>query len=60
MADGQAPGKDDLTSVTEPESEDPAYLAWKEAKIAAALKHAEQCPDDLLPLDEVWRNAIEN
>lgn len=47
---------DDLTRITEPESKAPEYLAWKKAKIEAALKHADDHPDDVFTLDEVWRH----
>ena len=39
----------------EPESSDPAYLAWKKAKIKAAIKEADQAPDDVLSQQEIWK-----
>ena len=47
---------DDLTRITEPESTAPEYLAWKKAKIEAAIKHADEHPDDFLTEQEVWRH----
>ena len=45
---------DELTT-EQPESTDPAYLAWKKAKIEAALKHADEHPDDFLTEQETWK-----
>lgn len=39
----------------EPEASDPAYLAWKKAKIKAAIKEADQAPDDVLSEQEIWK-----
>lgn len=39
----------------QPESTDPAYLAWKRQKIEAALKHAHDHPDDVLTEQEIWQ-----
>ena len=39
----------------EPESSDPAYLAWKKAKIKAAIEEADQAPDDVLGQQEIWK-----
>ncbi|MBV9758819.1 MAG: hypothetical protein JO047_17375 [Alphaproteobacteria bacterium] len=55
MADTEPVKTPDLTSVSEPESTDPKYLAWKRAKLIAALKHADEHPEDTSLLDEVWR-----
>ena len=35
------------------ESGDPEYLAWKKAKIRAAIEHADAHPEDCYDLDEV-------
>lgn len=45
---------DELTT-EQPESTDPAYLAWKKAKIEAALQHADEHPDDFLTEQETWK-----
>jgi hypothetical protein len=37
----------------QPESVDPAYLAWKVAKIKAAIKAADEHPDRSVTLDEM-------
>lgn len=37
-----------------PESEDSDYLAWKKAKIKAALEHARTNPDDVSTHDQVF------
>lgn len=55
MADTEPVRAEDLTTVTEPESADPQYLAWKRAKLAAASKHADEHPEEDVPLEEVWR-----
>jgi hypothetical protein len=44
---------DDLTTVTEPESTAPEYLAWKRAKIEAALRHADAHPDAVFTEQEI-------
>ena len=46
---------EDFIKVTRPESTDPEYLAWKKAKIEAAIKHADEHPDDYLTMGEVWK-----
>lgn len=55
MPDNRPLTINDLTSITEPESTAPEYLAWKKAKIEAAIKHADEHPDDFLTEEEVWR-----
>jgi len=45
----------ELTSVREPEATDSGYLAWKKAKIEAALRQANARPDDVLTEQEVWQ-----
>ena len=37
----------------QPDSDDPAYLAWKEATIRAALKEADENPDDVLTQEQM-------
>lgn len=46
---------DELTRALEPESSDPEYLAWKKAKIEAAIKEADAFPEDTLTEAEVWQ-----
>lgn len=46
---------DDLTAASEQESTSRDYLAWKKAKIEAALQEADAHPNASLTLDEVWR-----
>ena len=46
------PSLTDLTA-TAPESNDPAYRAWKQAKVDKALKEAEDRAA-LIPSDKVW------
>lgn len=49
------------TDITEPESTDPEYLAWKKAKIEAAIKFADENPSARLTQEEVWRRlGLEN
>jgi hypothetical protein len=55
MTDNRPPTIDDLTRVTEPESTAPEYLAWKKAKIEAALRHAEEHPDSVFTEQEIWQ-----
>ena len=38
-----------------PDSRDPGYLAWKEAKIRAALQRANEKPDEGLTEEEIWK-----
>lgn len=33
----------------QPESKDPAYLTWKDAKVRAALKEAKDHPEKMIP-----------
>jgi len=39
----------------QPESEHPAYAAWKDAKIRAALAEADADPDDTVTLEQMWK-----
>lgn len=39
----------------QPESSDPAYLAWKRQKIEAALMHAGDHRNDVLTEQEIWQ-----
>ena len=39
----------------QPESSDPDYLAWKKAKVRAALREADEAPTDVVSQDEVWK-----
>ena len=39
-----------------PESTDPAYLAWKEREIRAAIKEADENPDDFVTLDQIRKH----
>lgn len=43
----------DEATAPQPESDDPEYLAWKMARIRAAIEHADAHPDDCYDLDEV-------
>jgi hypothetical protein len=45
---------DDLL-IERPESTAPDYLAWKHDKIAAAIRHADDNPDDFVSEEEVWK-----
>ncbi len=36
-----------------PDSTDPAYLAWKQKKIRAAVKYADEHPDEFCTLDDM-------
>jgi len=36
-------------------SRDPAYLAWRKAKITRALEAARAAPEDRIPLHEIWK-----
>jgi len=58
MPDNRPLTIDDLTRVTEPESTDPEYLAWKRprSKRPSTIKHADEHPDDFLTEQEVWRH----
>ncbi|MBT4046055.1 MAG: hypothetical protein HOF11_21325 [Rhodospirillaceae bacterium] len=47
-------GLDDLVRDVQP-SQDPAYLAWRDAKIARALKAAEAAPERRIPQREIWK-----
>ena len=38
----------------QPESTDPAYLAWKKKKIRSAIKRADDNPDDVLTEKQIW------
>ena len=55
MPDNRTLTIDDLTRITEPESTAPEYLAWKKAKIEAALKHADEHPDAVFTEQEIWQ-----
>ncbi len=44
----------ELTS-PQPDSTDPAYQAWKKRKIQAAIKHADEYPDDGVTEEEIWQ-----
>lgn len=46
----------ELVRATAFDSREPAYLAWKREKIEAALRHADEHPDDFLTEKEVWKN----
>lgn len=48
--------REELTS-PQPDSTDPAYLAWRKAKIRAAAKAADESPDDKITLEEM-RNKL--
>ena len=43
----------DEVKMPQPESDDPEYLAWKKARIWAAIEHADAHPDDCYDLDKV-------
>ena len=43
----------DEVTTPQPESDDPEYLAWKKARIRAAVEHADARPDDCYDLDKV-------
>lgn len=45
----------DQLTTEQPESTHPAYLAWKRAKIEAALKHADEHPQEFLTEQETWK-----
>ena len=45
----------DEATTPQPESTDPDYLAWKDAKIRAAIKAADENPDGGVTLDEMWK-----
>ena len=36
-------------------STDPAYLAWRDAKVSAALADAKAHPENRIPQAEVWK-----
>lgn len=48
--------KPDLDELTEPgvESTDADYLAWRDAKVKAALKEADRHPEKMIPSHKVW------
>lgn len=33
----------------------PAYLAWKKARVEAAVEEADAAPEDVVSQDEIWR-----
>lgn len=37
------------------ESTDPDYLAWRDAKVTAALADAKAHPENRIPQSEVWK-----
>ena len=39
----------------QPESTDPGYLAWQEAKIKKALQAAKDHPERRIPQAEMWK-----
>lgn len=43
-----------------PESTEPAYLAWKAAKIKDAVEHADAHPDDVRTHDQVFNGIKKN
>ena len=43
------------SKVVKAESSDPEYLAWKRREIEAALKEADEHPEDFMTQEEVWR-----
>lgn len=45
----------DEATTPQPDSTDPAYLAWRDAKVRAAIKEADESPDDAITLDEAWK-----
>ncbi len=38
-----------------PESTDPDYLAWRDARVRSAIAEADANPDDVLTQDEMWK-----
>ena len=44
-----------VAALLQPESTDPEYLAWKNAKVEAAIRHMNEHPDDFLTHEEVCR-----
>lgn len=44
----------DLTGIRNIEADDAEYLDWKRAKIEAALRQADERPDNVLREHEVW------
>ena len=44
----------ELTKITDFESVKPEYVQWKRDKIEAALRHADEHPDDFLTEKEIW------
>lgn len=47
------PPLDELTT-PQAESTDPAYLAWRDAKVRQALAEAKAHPDKMIPEHKVW------
>ena len=47
------PTVEELTT-PQPDSTDPAYLAWIDEKVRKSLKHAEENPEDCSTHDEVF------
>lgn len=45
----------DLTRQTEFKSTDPKYLAWKREKIEAAIRQADEHPDEIVTLNEMLK-----
>ena len=50
----RAAARIEMTS-QQPDSTDPAYLAWKKAKIRAAIKAADEKPDDVVTQEGMWK-----
>ena len=44
----------DALTTPQGESTDPDYLAWRDAEVQAALKEADENPDDALTQQEMW------
>lgn len=43
------------SKTTHQASDDPDYLAWKDAKVSKALKEAREKPERRVPQSEVWK-----
>ncbi len=48
------PHSDDLTK-PQAESDDPAYLAWRDAKVKKALDEAKANPGERISQQEIWK-----
>ena len=57
MSDTKVQRSDDVTEFLRPQepSQDPEYLAWRDAKIKRALAAADAAPEARIPQSEIWK-----